>query len=206
MTFYCYNMEDGESIRNKFIIDKKRLQELYNLYFTKYAFGKNIKFLFDKPIKIDSNDEYLIENYNIIKKDNQYEISYTIYNYPKVCRIINNLLNSDTFLDAYADLQKNLLSTRKDKIEEVRRKLDMQIRVLSVMLDEPDYDYQSAIKNIREYSGMFNSICDFDKNLASDLVPVAEAINVEKIKDKKINNSIYFEPNKCVKTKKLSSF
>lgn len=210
MTFNYYKEENGERFKILVEVDEKKLETLYDIYFRKYSNSKNIKLKLElnELIKLNSSEDYLISNFKTIKSDdNKFNISYTISNNPKVCKIIKGLLNCETFEEAYQELVINAMRTKKDNINNLRRQIDMKIRVLSVMIDEPNFDEKDALSQIKHDTMQLDKCCSFDKELACDLEPVYDCINIEKRLDNDLSNKIYFEPKKYTKVnKKISSF
>ena len=199
MTIYYFKEVDGENTKYKANINLVKLKQLYNEFFNQQCEKKEIKFKSPKKITIHSTDDVIIENFNVEKVGANYEITYTIYNYPKICQIINGLINAATFCSSYENLLNLLVSTKQQKIEEVRKKIDREIRVFNVLLDSEKRDSE-IFQKINAYSSQIKRICDYDKELANQAKLVAETITIQKI-DEKVMPS--FRVNSMIKNKKL---
>lgn len=183
MTFYYYKEHDGENIKNKVTIDNETINGIYIQNFKKYSNKRFVKFLSKDKIQID-NDDVIIINYKAVEKNGEYEISYIMYDYPKICKIIDGLLCEDTFSSSYDELLNLLVTTKQEEIEVIRKKIDREIRIFNVLLESESKQIKKLLQSISLQCNSIKRICNFDHELARQASLVFDAISVEKVNEK----------------------
>lgn len=90
-----------------------------------------------------------------------------------------------------------LITSKQAQIDEIRRKIDRELRVFNILLDDEKRD-NKIFQKIYLYCQEINNICNYDKELAYQAQIIKDAINIQNINDKDLSN-LYF--NSIVKTK-----
>lgn len=190
MTIYYYDELNDEILKHKAIIDKKRLMEIYDYNFKKYSEKHDVKFSSIEKVTINNTTDYIIGNFKQKKMNDHYEVSYTMYKYPTICRIIHGLLNSETFFQSFSELKDLLVETKQEKIEKIRRNLDREIRFFNVMLDSEKENYNSLLLKIHFFTNEMRNLCNYDSELSAQAKNVYDAVSIEKCNEK---NKSYFK-------------
>ena len=189
MTFNYYKKTDDEILNYEVNFDEEQLAKVYLMFFEKYATKKDIVLRSKKEIKICDSEEVLIENYHSKIVDDEYEISYTMYSYPYICRLINNLFDKNKVTSSFEQLLHLTIAYRQKEIENIRRKMDMQVRVLDIMLDNNDYDIDAAIKRINDFSVKIRQLCTINRELASNAQIVLDIFDIKCVKNSNLNTN-----------------
>lgn len=206
MTFYYYKKIEDEKLKYEANIDANKLSEIYKKFFNQYSEKRNIRFISDKKITIKSTNDLIVTDYNVNKINTQYEISYTLYSCPKICQIIKGLLNEETFEENYDYLQSLLITNKQVQIDEIRKKIDRELRVFNILLDDEKRD-NKIFQKIHIYCREMSNICNYDKELANQAQMVNEVIKVQKVNEKENLNSCFnhfLRQNNKSLTKKLT--
>lgn len=203
MTFFYNKKTDDEQIKYEVNMDTNKLMEIYQMTFEKYSNKREIKFLSKNIVDIQSTNEIMVKDYEVKKINNEYEISYTLYNYPKICQIIDGLLKKETFENSYNYLQSLLVSNKQARIDEIRRKIDRELRIFNILLDDEKRD-DKVFRKINIYCKEINNISNYDKELALQAEIISNLINIEVIDEKEISN-LYINPIVKTKNKKIKN-
>lgn len=203
MTFFYNKKTDDEQIKYEVNMDTNKLMEIYQMTFEKYSNKREIKFVSKNIVDIQSTNETIVKDYEVKKINNEYEISYTLYNYPKICQIIDGLLKKETFENSYNYLQSLLVSNKQARIDEIRRKIDRELRIFNILLDDEKRD-DKVFRKINIYCKEINNISNYDKELALQAEIISNLINIEVIDEKEISN-LYINPIVKTKNKKIKN-
>ena len=112
-----------------------------------------------------------------------------MYSYPYICRLINNLFDKNKVTSSFEQLLHLTIAYRQKEIENIRRKMDMQVRVLDFMLDNNDYDIDAAIKRINDFSVKIRQLCTINRELASNAQIVLDIFDIKCVKNSNLNTN-----------------
>ncbi len=137
-----------------------------------YSVLKEIDIDIEKLSKL--NDE--ISNKNLSNKEsnecNNQELSF----------LISMLMNPDSFEIAYFTIKKKSLSYRQEKIDKLRSEIDREIRKLTVLIEDENYDYYMSMQTVKSNEKKIGKLLEFDRETALYADKILSTIRIGEIK------------------------